>query len=289
MWQKSITLRAFPPDQTLDCCLRVAREAGFDAVEVNLESGQPYTLQSSDEEIRSLARCVAQHDLLVSAVYSREQWSHPITSSDNETVECGKAIIRRLSECATLLGTDAVLVVPGAVDNSVFASSPEITRYDLAYERATQVLISVAQDLERAGHGASLCIENVWNKFLLSPIEMRHFIDGINHPLVGAYFDVGNVLQYGFPEQWIDILGHRIRRIHFKDFRSRVGTLEGFVGLMEGDVNWPEVVTALRRVGYTSYITSEVLPPFKHDPFHLVHSTSAAMDAILARGDGERT
>jgi hexulose-6-phosphate isomerase len=286
IWSKSITLRAFPADQPLERCLHVARDAGFEAVEVNLEPELPYTLQSSDDHIHSLAELVTGHCLKVSAVYSREQWRCPITSSDPATVERGRAIIQRLSECATLLGADAVLVVPGAVDNSMFAPTPEITRYDVAYERASHVLATLARDLEQDGHRASLCIENVWNKFLLSPLEMCRFIDGMNHPLIGAYFDVGNIMQYGFPQHWIDILSHRIRRVHFKDFRTGVGTPLGFTGLLEGDVGWPAVVESLVRIGYESYITCEVLPPYKHDPFQLVYDSSNAMDAIMIGDPG---
>jgi hexulose-6-phosphate isomerase len=282
IWPKSITLRAFPPDQPLERCLAVARDAGFDAVEVNLEPGLSYTLESTDAEIRSLGSLVAKHGLRISALYSREQWSFPITSSDPMKVERGTAIIRRLSECATLLGVDAVLVVPGAVDNSAFSQGVEITPYDVAYQRATEILAALASELEQEGHQASLCIENVWNKFLLSPLEMRQFIDEIDHPLVAVYFDVGNILQYGFPDQWIDILGHRIRRVHVKDFHAEIGNQHGFTALLQGDVDWPAVVSALVRIDYRSYLTAEVLPPYKHDPFQLVYDSASAIDAIMA-------
>src|SRR5659263_668632 len=85
-------------------------------------------------------------------------------------------------------------------------------------------------------------LENVWNKFLLSPIEMRDFIDKIDSSYVGAYLDVGNVINTGYPEQWIRILGKRIKKVHFKDFRKSVGTLSGFVDLLAGDVDYPEVM-----------------------------------------------
>jgi L-ribulose-5-phosphate 3-epimerase len=106
----------------------------------------------------------------------------------------------------------------------------------------------------------ALCIENVWNKFLLSPLEMRDFIDGFDSRMVGAYFDVGNVLLTGYPEQWIRILGERIKRVHVKDFKRSAETAEGFVDLLEGDVDFEVVNKALAEVGYDGYVTAEMLP-----------------------------
>jgi len=106
----------------------------------------------------------------------------------------------------------------------------------------------------------ALCIENVWNKFLLSPLEMRDFIDSFNSEMVGAYFDVGNVLLTGYPEHWIRILESRIKRVHVKDFRRSVGTVDGFVDLLEGDVDFQAVKEALSDIGYDGYVTAEMLP-----------------------------
>jgi len=273
----SITLRAFPLEQPLDRCLAVAREAGFDAVEVNLEPELAYDLESPDTAIAELGARVREHGLAVSSVYSREQWRYPITSSDPATAERGRQTIRRLGECARLLETDAVLVVPGGVDMTLLGPYDEIVPYDVAYERAQAALAQLASEVDVA-----LCVENVWNKFLLSPLELRRFVDEIDHPLVGVYFDVGNALAHGYPEQWIRILGPRIRRVHVKDYRTATGTLQGFVGLLEGDVDWPAVTAALREVGYASYLTCEVLPPYAHDPFQLAYDCAAALRRIEA-------
>jgi hexulose-6-phosphate isomerase len=111
---------------------------------------------------------------------------------------------------------------------------------------------------------------------------MARFVDEIASPWAGVYFDVGNVLRTGFPEHWIPILGDRIRRVHFKDFRLAVDNLGGFVGLLQGDVDWPAVRGALVGIGYTGWVTGEVLPPYKFYGERLIHETSAGMDAILA-------
>jgi hexulose-6-phosphate isomerase len=279
-WKKSITLRAFPAGMSVQACLALARAAGFDAVEVNLEPSWDWTLESGDVDIRRLAAEIHGAGLAVSAVYSRQQWRTPVTSGDPAAASHGRAIVRRLAECAALLDCDAVLVVLGGVDNGLYAAPPEIVPYDVAYARALDVVAALAAEIAEGPFRGSLCIENVWNKFLLSPLEMRAFIDAIGSPSVGVYFDVGNIMLYGYPEHWIRILGPRIRRVHLKDFRRAVGNLDGFVGLLQGDVNWPAVVSSLADIGYRSYLTAEVLPAYPHHGERLIHECAAAMDAI---------
>ena len=101
----------------------------------------------------------------------------------------------------------------------------------------------------------------MWNKFLLSPLEMRAFIDSFGSQRVGAWFDCGNVLATGYPQHWIDILGKRIVRVHVKDYRRAVGTTDGFVDLLSGDVDWPAVTAALKRIGYQGWVSAEMIPP----------------------------
>ena len=129
--------------------------------------------------------------------------------------------------------------------------------------------------------GVSIGLENVWNKFLLSPMEMRDFIDKIDSDFVGSYFDVGNVLFNGYPEHWIKILANRIKKVHFKDYRIAAGGLHGFVDLLAGDVNYPAVIDALKSVGYDGYVTAEMIPAYTHYPETIIYNTSNAMDKIL--------
>jgi L-ribulose-5-phosphate 3-epimerase len=277
--KKSITLRAFPPGMSTEERLALAREANFEGVEVNLEPAEEYTLTASDHALARLRRQVEAHDLAVSAVYCREQWRYPITSQNGETRRRGIEIIERLVHAATVLGTDAVLVVPGAVDNRIFVTPPEIVPYDVAYHTALETIQQLSHGI-CAQAQVVLALENVWNKFLLSPLEMAQFVDAAASRWVGVYFDVGNVLRTGFPEHWIRILAGRIRRVHFKDFRLGVDNLGGFVGLLQGDVDWPAVRKALEGIGYQSWITGEVLPPYKFHGERLIFETSACMDAI---------
>lgn len=282
--QKSITLRAFSP--TLDTLHRVelARKAGYMGVEVNLEPAEEYTLDSKEGELLLLRKEVEARGMRVSAVYSREQWKYPITSQNPETRKQGQWIIERLAWAANVLGTDAVLVVPGAVDNGIFVDPPDIVPYDVAYVNAQTCLREIAHNISEQS-GVYLAIENVWGKFLLSPLELAAFVDSIESRWVGVYFDVGNVLRTGFPEHWILILGSRIKRVHFKDFRQSVGNVNGFVNLLEGDVNWPAVRDALAAIRYDSWVTAEVLPTYRYHADRLVHETSLSIDAILASGE----
>ena len=155
------------------------------------------------------------------------------------------------------LGTNAYLFVPGAVD-VFFLPDAEIIPYDVCYERAREAVSQLVQTAEKVG--VSVGIENVWNKFLLSPLEMRDFIDSFGSDMIGAYFDVGNVLLTGYPEQWIRILGKRIKRVHIKDFDISIGTVDGFVDLLEGSVDFEAVKKALAEIGYDGYVTAEMIP-----------------------------
>jgi hexulose-6-phosphate isomerase len=279
--RKSITLRAFPGQMPVPECLDLARAAGFDGVEVNLEPGAAVNLDSSPKELRRFRAEVDGRGLAISGVYSRQQWSSPITSVQKAVRDEGYRIIEQLAQAASILGTEFVLVVPGAVDNSLFAAAPEIVPYDVAYDNARQGLQHLLSSAAER-FGIRLAIETVWNKFLLSPLEMASFVDELGHKRLGVYLDVGNVLRTGVPEDWIRILAQRIVCVHFKDFRLAVDNASGFVNLLEGDVNWPAVVGALRSINYDSWITAEVLPAYKYHPERLIYDTAASMDAILA-------
>jgi len=160
----------------------------------------------------------------------------------------GSGNLERALERTMWLGAGAVLVHPGQLRDN--------TRYDDAYAWTRDVLGSLRDAVDRTG--VELLIENVWNKFLLSPLDMRAIVDSVGHPSIGVYFDVGNIVLFGYPEQWVDILGRRIKRVHVKDFKRAVGSGVGFCQLLDGDANYPAVMRALRDTGYDGYLMSEV-------------------------------
>jgi hexulose-6-phosphate isomerase len=160
-----------------------------------------------------------------------------------------------------------------------FASRPECIRYDIAYERAAEAFSVLSRDAER--EGVKIGIENVWNRFLLSPVETARLVDEVGSPFFGVYFDVGNVIYIGYPEQWIEILGKRIFKIHLSDYRYSQAGLGAFVDLFAGDVNFPAVAKALKQTGYDDWLTVEMLPNYKQFPHVSIFSSKSAVDTIL--------
>ena len=170
------------------------------------------------------------------------------SSPDAAIREKAEAVVSKSLEVAEWMGVDTILVVPGVVNAD--------TAYDEVYHRAQAGLRRLAPEAER--RGVAIGVENVWNKFLLSPLEFARFLDEIDSPSVGAYFDAGNVLLYGYPDQWIRILGSRIKKVHVKDFKSNIGNGSGFCNPLQGDVPWARVRAALEGIGYDEFVTAEV-------------------------------
>jgi hexulose-6-phosphate isomerase len=179
---------------------------------------------------------------------------------------------------ANKLGATGILVVPGAVE-IFFDPTAEIVQYDVAMTRVEAAIKDLAKAAEK--NKVAIGIENVWNKMFMSPLEARDFVDKIGSEYVGWFFDVGNIVALGFPEQWIRILGKRIKKVHVKDFRKSVGTIDGFVDLLEGDVNWPEVMKALREVGYDDFLIAEMIPYYTHAPETRLANTALALEKIV--------
>jgi L-ribulose-5-phosphate 3-epimerase len=240
---------AFGDMSTLEA-ISLAKQVGFEAFEVCVDEKTCLRLDSSEAEATAVRRHADTVGIELCSLASGMGWGYPLTSPDKTVREKGKEIIAKSLQIGEWLGVGALLTVPGIVD----AKTP----YDAALENALMAIRDLVPVAEK--HRVAIAVENVWNKFLLSPIEMRDFIDQFDSDCVGAYFDVGNVIAFGYPEQWIRILGKRIRSVHAKDFRASVGTLGGFVMLMEGDVNWPEVMGAFRDVGYDGAMVAEYFP-----------------------------
>jgi hexulose-6-phosphate isomerase len=265
---KSISIWAFSPERAWPEAFGMAKSAGFEAIEVAIAANGPLTPDSTRQECERLVSQTQEAGLQVSSLASGMGWKHHLTTSDAAARRESIEVTARSLQIASWLGVDAMLCVPGSVDAST-------TSYDEAYDNALAALRELAPVAEETG--VTLAIENVWNKFLLSPLEMRDFLDAVGSPRVGCYFDVGNVLLTGFPHQWISILQGRIARVHFKDFKTSVGTLAGFCPLLEGDVDYPAVMNALRQIGYNRPVTAEFF-----DCESDLETISIAMDKIAA-------
>lgn len=282
--KKSISTWSFPGDWNLQRQFEEARAAGFAGFEVALADAGPVSLKSGRRELAAVRRLADKSKLTLSGLATGLYWGANAASANAATRKHATEILRRQIETAADLGIDTILVVPGAVGVD-FIPGCEVVPYGTAYERATEFVRAALPLAEKLK--VTLAIENVWNKFLLSPLEMRAFLEQFGSERVASYFDAGNALAFGYPEQWIDILGRRIARVHFKDYRRAVGSADGFCDLLSGDVDWPAVMRALRAARYSGWIAAEMIPPvpfYKHAPEVLIRNTSRAMDAIFKLG-----
>jgi hexulose-6-phosphate isomerase len=269
---KGINQWCFPEGTPLEQLLEISREAGFDAVELNVgpAGSVGLTMETTAAEAEAIGAMARRCGLQLRSVSTSLLWRHPLSAADPDARAQAVRVVAKQLELAEALGADTVLVVPGVVDAA--------TSYDDCYERSRAELEKLVPLAEK--RGIRIGVENVWNKFLLSPLEMRAFVDHFASPHLGAYFDVGNILAYGFPQQWIRILGSRIVKVHVKDFKTAVGNGGGFVPLLAGDVDWVEVVAALREIGYEDTLTAEI-GLYKSSPFQAAFDTARQLDAIL--------
>ncbi|GGG61703.1 sugar phosphate isomerase/epimerase family protein [Paenibacillus radicis (ex Gao et al. 2016)] len=278
--KKGINAWSFPADLSVRESILLAADAGFDGIELSLNATGELSLESTEEQLREIRSIADDAGIALTSLASGLYWDYPLTSANAETRQKAKDVAKKQLESAAILGVDTILIVPGAVGVD-FIPGSEVVPYDQAYDNALEGFQSLAPLAEAVK--VAIGIENVWNKFLLSPLEMRGFIDAVGSDYVGSYFDVGNVVYAGYPEHWISILNKRIKKVHFKDYRRQAGGLHGFVDLLAGDVNYPEVVKALGEIGYDDYVIAEMIPPYTHHTKQIIYNTSAAMDAILGR------
>ncbi len=249
--------------------------AGFDGVELNLdqENASAHSLfMSTDDQVFAMIRSLSQQYSLPVCSISTSLYGPAQLGTDHQlNRKKVQAILLKQLSCAEKLGADTILVVPGGI-------SENVSRLQ-AYELAHQILYELKDDI--GSSGIKVGLENVWNSFFLSPTDMRDFIDSLGSASIGAYFDVGNVAVHSYPEDWIEILGRRIFKIHIKDFSRGGSWFSGhFVNLYEGDICWPKVLQALAKAGYDDWLTAE-LNPIEQNPALLYQMTVSAMNTML--------
>lgn len=278
--KKAINFYTFTEGTSIKKGISLAKAAGFEGIELTVDEAGELTIDVQPSYIMEIKRLLDNNDIKCTSLCSWLPWKYPLTSNSQSTRRKGIDIIKKMIDMAAALGADTVLVEPGYVGCDFFDFG-EIVQYDIAIERSRAGIKELASHAEACK--IYLGIENVWNKMLLSPIEMRDFIDSIGSSYVGAYFDVANCMLYGYPEHWIRILGSRIKKVHFKDYRRDPGGFRGFVELLAGDVNFPEVVKALKEVGFDDYCVAEIMPTYTYFNDAVVFNTSCSMDYILGR------
>jgi L-ribulose-5-phosphate 3-epimerase len=240
--QKSVLISMLPERATYAERFTIAREAGFEGIEMQ-------TVRKPDEaaEIRAASK---QTGLRIHSVMNADHWEFPLSSGDPAVVNRSVAGMETSLRNAAEWGADAVLLVPAVVNPS--------TSYRQAWERSQRVirdrLLPLAEKLK-----VVIAVEEVWNKFLLSPLEFARYVDDFDSPWLKAYFDVGNVVFYGYPQDWIRTLGARIVKVHLKDFTlDRPNGRFEWKNLGDGDIDWADVRRALMEINYRGFVTTEV-------------------------------
>ena len=258
----------------ISSAMEQASRMDFEGIELGIASQGVLTHNTTQAECEEIVREAEKHGLEISGVASGESWTTSPTANDEDVRKKIIDFTQKALQVTHWLGSDAYLFVPGAVE-VFFLPDAEVVPYDVCYQRASEAISQLVPVAEKLG--VAIAVENVWNKFLLSPLEMREFIDNFNTSQVGVYFDVGNVLLTGYPDQWIRILGSRIKRVHIKDFKRSIGTADGFVDLLDGDVDFEAVKYALSEINYNGYVTAEMIPFSPGRP----EKTAAAMKEIF--------
>ena len=283
--KKSINLWAFPyPDKmSLEQCLRLAKDAGFDGIELNFDLDSELSPKSGTKEFTNIRKLAEKIGIAVSGLCSFLFWPYPLTSSDPAKRARGMELAGLMTQAAQDLGTENLLVVPGAV-HIPWRTDYEPVANDVCDRRAKEAIATLLPQAEKLK--IHLNIENIFfNGYLMTPMEMAAFVDGFHSEFVHVHFDTGNIMQYQFPEHWIAYLGKRIRNVHLKEFTKK-GTdssLEAFRPLLDGTTNWPAVLDAFEKNDYDRYLTFEYFHPYQHWPEALVYQTGDSLDRMLGR------
>jgi hexulose-6-phosphate isomerase len=237
--KKGVLLDMLPAKLSYAQRMKMARDVGFEVIQAPTTPDEHLA-----EEIKKAADGA---NMRIDSVMNMDHWKYPLSSSEPAVVEKSLAGMRASLNNAKVWGSDAVLLVPAVVNSQ--------TSYRDAWSRSQKEirkLLPLAEELKIV-----IAIEEVWNKFLLSPLEMATYIGEFRTPWIQAWFDVGNVVLYGYPQDWIRALGKSIVKVHLKDFKRKQDGYE-WVNLGDGDVDWEAVREAFREIGYTGSATVEL-------------------------------
>jgi hexulose-6-phosphate isomerase len=289
--KKSINLWAFPypARMTLRECLQLAKDAGFDGIELNYDLDNDLSPKTQSGHHRAIRKMAEEIGIAISGLCSFLYWPYSLTDNDPARRARGLELAHLMIEAAHELGTENLLTIAGST-YIPWIPEREPVPIDDCDRRAREAIGQLLPVAEK--RGVYLNIENIlFNGYLTTPGEMNAFVDSFGSKHVQVHFDTGNVMLFQFPEHWAPILGRRIKNVHFKEF-SKKGTdhtLESFRTLLDGTTNWPAVMEALEAAGYEGYVTFEYFHPFLHYPEALVVQSSDALDRILGRTSERRS
>jgi len=262
--KKGILTSMLPDKMSWKDKFQLAKDVGFEAIE-----GQTTEDAALESELRKASEATG---MPIHSVMNMAHWQFPLSSSDPAAVERSMKGMETSIRNAVAWGGTTVLLVPGVVN-------PQ-TSYADAYKRSQEQIRKLLPLAEKSK--IIIAVENVWNKFLLSPLEFANYVDSFQSPYLKAYFDVGNIQLYGYPSDWIRTLGPRIAKVHLKDFHNRRNAIiranvPEFVNLRDGDLDWKEIHKAFTEIGYKGYATVEL----KGGDEKYLRDLSGRVDAIL--------
>ena len=235
--RKALQFGMLPKNLSDEDKVKLAKKCGFEGIELN----SPIADLDAAAQLGKIAKeaGVPVHSIVYGG------WDAPFSDPDPKVIEKGLAAMETALRSAKAVGANAVLLVPAVLNENV--------GYGQAYKRSQEhirKLLPLAEELK-----IMIAVENVWNKFLLSPLEFARYVDEFESPWLKAYIDVGNMILFGYAQDWIRTVGKRIVKIHLKDFKRK-----GYewTNLLDGDVNWKQVRLALDEVGYDGFLTPEL-------------------------------
>ena len=274
--KKSIGDNLIPKRMDLEQGLDLIKKAGYDGVELWLGAKPWFQVNTSDAEVRALRAKVENAGLAVSDVANTLDWDHNVCARDPRVREQAMHHITRQLETAQILGTDAILVVAGVVTEEL--------PYNEVYRRTLDGLQILGQRAEKAKVkiGCENCCSE--QRFLITPREFWQFLNEVNNPWVGLHLDVGNIHDTGFAEQWVEIHGPGITRVHMKDVhkhRGRCGNQSVYTNIFLGDNNWPAIRAAMKKVGYDGWLIAEMEAPYRFASDQQFYDTSVAMTRFI--------
>ena len=262
-------------NEPIESALSQTKMHGFDALELSVSSEGVINTNSSKAECEMIRKRIDDSGVFVDSIATGMSWGVSPTSDDESIRKKSISLHQDALKVASYLDCKALLFVPGVVKSPI---SPEIVRYDRALDRlreAINQMLPIAEDFN-----VDLCMENVWNGFFYSPIELRDFVDSFDSDRLGVYLDIGNLIGYQqYPPHWVELLNSRIKRVQIKDFQENfdwTGSFS-FCDIGAGDVPWKETIEALKTIEYKSTIIAEMLPWDET----ILSRTSAAMDQLF--------
>ncbi|HEX4167461.1 MAG TPA: sugar phosphate isomerase/epimerase family protein [Bryobacteraceae bacterium] len=275
---KSIGDNLFPKSMSFAEGLQLLKRSGFDGVELWLGDRPWFQMKTTDAALRQLKSQIADGGLQVSDIANSLDWEENISARDPAKRQAALRHVERQIEAAQIFGCDAILIVAGLVTSE--------TPYLEVYNRCLDSLAKLAPIAARAR--VKIGVENCCSeqKFLLSPREFQKFLETVNSPWVGIHLDVGNIHDTGFAEQWIEILGPKITRVHLKDVlkhRGRCGEQSVYTNLFLGDNDWRAIRDAFDKVHYDGWLIAEMESRYRFAPDQQFIDTSAAMSRVISR------